>query len=217
MTSISAASGSAYQSPPPVVAGAATVRRQFRHYQLDRPERIVFRADRHRFLREKRRFKQLFQQRQRGARRYQIEDRQPDRRRSLERQIDRRSGHRIARCIPERVRQWSWWRGWIQWYRGCFRRGGCARRPRWSSSRRSSSGWSRRRASRSSWQRFVIRYVIVDRRHQQFIRHQFGGRRTSAIPPIVAGFAIEARHRHPTLRPATPPPAATPTLRSRRC
>ncbi len=40
-----------------------------------------------------------------GARRHQIEDRQPDRRRSFERQADCRSGHRTAGCVSGRIRQ----------------------------------------------------------------------------------------------------------------
>ena len=46
------------------------------------------------------------------------------------------------------------------------------------------------------------RQFVLDRQHQQFVEHQLARRHPAAVSPIAAGFAVELRRRRPMARPA---------------
>ena len=199
MTSISAASGSNYQSPlqllqselqSEVNSGAVS--------STDQSALSSALTDINSSL-QGGDAEQLRQQHQCGARRYQIEDRQPDRRRSLERQADRRSGHRIAGRVPgtpspavpaARVAPLPWM---LPAPRALGAPGGPGVRadpavPAALRRRR------RRRSSRSSWRPSAAQRHQLPRHRPTAPaarRHQFNCRCASAISPVAAGFPVE--------------------------
>ena len=140
------------------------------------------------------------------ARRPEIEDRQPDCRRSVERQADQRSGHRTAGRLPGRVRQRSGGAGdasgtaaagaAVALAPAACRRTG--RRARWCPSR---SSWRPWRLPSS------IQQFILDRQHQQLVGHQFRRRHPAAISPVAAEFAVEFVVRRSYSATGSAPPA----------
>ena len=210
MTSIAAASSNNYQSPAAAAAGRTAVGSQLRRHQFVRSDRAFLGADGYQFLAAGRQRGRLGQRSKFRSRRFEVEDRQPDCGRGVERQAHQRPGHRTARGLQGRVRQWRRRSGRC---RRCERRDGC-----WRSG--SDPGLQ------APGPRTMAITATTAARPLPTLRHRRAAVRAAhrtPVPPTTfcSSFSnrcrirCRPRHPHPTARAARPTPA-TPARRQPR-
>ena len=195
MTSISALSSTSYQSPLQKLQDELQSEVNSGRDQFVRSGRAVFRAQRHQLLAAERPGGRFVRQHQFLARRPEVEDRQPDRQRGIERQADQRSGHRAAGRLQGR------------------------RSPRGAASRRRSGGPARRRCRRHGRRRACASWP--SRRPWRSAAHrQIPPRPTAPAAPARPATSCSSscrrcrarsrpRRRHPTARPAASDPGSS--------